>query len=338
MHNWTGQLFAINRVTLNIEIGDYLYDTTFEARSWTSNEHDSKRIIVHIVSTESEAVRLKSILESIKNGSVADQYEQGSCNQNTILVESREITGREFDEWLQLPKPHSWEYNSVGNCIVAYLEVGIRMDFADFQKMVSLVVKSHPITAPATRPRAIELFTELCNFSLQPSKSIEQLRDKCFYIYNTPLLWEGYERCQFKAKVWYIRNINKKGFEKVPFNRLPIDMTDWQKRIPVDLNNHLYRVLIYPKSAILQPGIQFKKKRYNFPFGFVTFERNFGAHKQDYDNVANQVEIEGRLFDIFPESCSVVYYALIAGFPDFNTTFRGRDLRTILTSAPSHIC
>lgn len=64
-------------------------------------------------------------------------------------------------------------------------------------------------------------------------------------------------------------------------------MTDWQKRIPVDLNNHLYRVLIYPKSAILQPGERYKKKRYNFTFGFVNFERNFGAHEQDYVSTTN---------------------------------------------------
>lgn len=117
MQNWTGQKFKIDRVALNIEISNHLYENTFEGRCWTSNELDSKRIVVHVISTESEAVRLKSILVSMKNESVADQYELGSCNQKTILVGSREITGRQFDEWLQLPKPQSWENNSKGNCI-----------------------------------------------------------------------------------------------------------------------------------------------------------------------------------------------------------------------------
>ncbi|XP_058181463.1 uncharacterized protein LOC131299906 [Rhododendron vialii] len=232
--------------------------------------------------------------------------------------------------------PGNEVFIATSNYDVAYLEVGIRTDLADFQKMVYCVVKSHSITAPATRPRAIALFTELCNFSLQQSNNIEDLRDKCFYIYNTPLLWDGHERCQFKAKVWHIKNKNKRAFEYVLFNQHPIDMTGWQKRIPVDLNDHLYLVLIYPRLAILQPREQYVNTSYNFTFGFVNFERNFEAHEQDNDKEATEVEIEGRLFDIFPESYSVVYYALIQGFPTFNIDFKG-DLRTILTSAPSHI-
>lgn len=112
-------------------------------------------------------------------------------------------------------------------------------------------------------------------------------RDFCFFIYNTPLVWEGKERFMFKDIVWNIRNRDTNAFKTIKFDSGSIDMTGWQGRIPMLPSGAFYRVLMYNRNNASILNQTYPTAAYNDESGFVDYERNFLVHFQTYVYVSN---------------------------------------------------
>ncbi|KAF7116202.1 hypothetical protein RHSIM_RhsimUnG0033500 [Rhododendron simsii] len=345
---WLEKKFEINFPKLNYTIKKHLYGSTFEVHCWTNDPLDFKNVTVHMMKNDQETQQLENILKKVKNPSICNQFYIGTCNNASMLVSRNEFSGVTLTDWITKQKS-GWEYDKSGTqCIglgtllnlfldttAGSVEIGIRKDIADFEDIVRRVVRGHPITPPAlgpgaTRvapPRVVNMFYELCAMLPRTSQcnSLKNLRDFCFYIYNTPLLWDGKERVLFKDMLWNIKKRNTIGFETMKFMNHPIDMSGWQACIPVDLRSPLYRVLMYNRTNASYASGSYPNVAYNNARGFVDFERNFLVHFQT--NVpanmrkVSRVEIEKWLYNILPESCSVAYFGLVQRFQSSASNF-----------------